>query len=597
MSREVIERLFLSLLLAAGFVMGGTPMGASSKSPTAMQRIPARFTLRIGVWTLWHDREVVIAPAVKGRVVSLKSCDQCATTSISQPTKLRADGDAVIVTLPGGEVRTTRITVIGPVAFTAHGETIAFNDPVTITARNGLPIIVATLPIERYVQRVVASESGPSDTSESLKALAIVVRTFALHVSHGHADYDLCDSTHCQLLHWKGNLDRDGAAHAATLATTGETLWFHGGRALAYFSKDCGGHTASPAEVWTHARPLAYLPSKPDQFCAGSGSEWASELTHAELTAALAAERIASPGWKTLTVASRGESGRAVTIRLDATEVSAEDFCLAVGKSLGWNRIPSTWFEVSQQGDRFQFHGRGMGHGVGLCQRGAAAMAAQSRSNTRQILAQYFPGAEPADETSGIAWQYFAGQGFELESLDASDAEYLPSLARARAEASQRSGLNTTGPFTVRAFATTQAFRDDTLAPGWVAAFTEGDWIGTQPLRTLAARRLLDATLLHEFLHALIEREAGSHTPLWLREGLVEVWSEAGKPLHSPPNLSVDETNAALAHPENGSQSEAAHRAAGWYAARLLDRYERAQVLTWLRSGIPGNMIAGIGQR
>ena len=51
------------------------------------------------------------------------------------------------------------------------------------------------------------------------------------------------------------------AAHAATLATAGETLWFHGQRALGYFHKDCGGRTATPAEIWPRAQPVAYLPS------------------------------------------------------------------------------------------------------------------------------------------------------------------------------------------------------------------------------------------------------------------------------------------------------------------------------------------------
>ena len=68
---------------------------------------------------------------------------------------------------------------------------------------------------------------------------------------------------------------------------------------------------------------------------------------------------------------------------------------------------------------------------------------------------------------------------------------------------------NASAPFTVRAFPSTSAFRHATLAPGWVAAFTEGNWIATQPLRTLAARQLLADTMRHEFLHALVEREAG----------------------------------------------------------------------------------------
>jgi stage II sporulation protein D len=451
---------------------------------------------------------------------------------------------------------------------------------------------------------VVAGESGPADSSESLKALAIVVRSFALHEAHGHANYDLCDSTHCQLLHWGGNSDRRAASHAATLATAGETLWFHGQRALAYFSKDCGGHTASPVEVWARAQPVSYLPSQPDRYCAADGSsEWASELTRAELTAALAADGVAQPGWQSLIVVRRGASGRVVTLRLDGVEVSAEDFRLAVGKAVGWNRLPSTWFEVSQQGDRFNFHGRGMGHGVGLCQKGAAAMAAQGRT-AFLILDEYFPGAKAADEASGIAWSHMNGEGFRLETLDAADAGYLPELARARAEASQRSGLNATEPFTVRAFPSTAVFRSATLAPGWVAAFTEGGWIGTQPLHMLAERRLLTPTMLHEFLHALVEREAGPRAPLWLREGLVVAWSEPGaadprSAIKSTPapTLSLDAIDAALAHADTEAQSEAAHRAAGWYAAQMLSRYGRAQVIAWLRSGLPAGIVAGLGQR
>jgi stage II sporulation protein D len=74
-------------------------------------------------------------------------------------------------------------------------------------------------------------------------------------------------------------------------------------------------------------------------------------------------------------VARRGESGRAVLVPTGGTEISAEGFRLAVDERLGWNKIPSTWFEVSREGDRFLFHGRGWGHGVGLCQKGTAVMA------------------------------------------------------------------------------------------------------------------------------------------------------------------------------------------------------------------------------
>ncbi|MGA2908714.1 MAG: SpoIID/LytB domain-containing protein [Terracidiphilus sp.] len=602
-----MRRSLLSLLAVAAVAWTGmqqAPQAAVSAAAAPREdRADARGTLRVGMWTLWHDREVVLTPTEPNHKITLRGCSECATRTFAKKSIVRADRNALTLTAAGKTGKAPRILLAEPVTLTAHGETVTLHDLVAITARKGALVIVVTLPVESYVERVVASESGAADSADSMKALAIVVRSFALHEAHGHTDYDLCDSTHCQLLHWNSNGGRAAAAHAATLSTAGETLWFHGQRALAYFGKDCGGRTASPTEIWPHARAVSYLPSQPDRFCTGDGGrEWASEITRAELSAALAAHGLAKPGWQNISVARRGESGRAVIIKIDGAEIGADEFRLAVGESLGWNRIPSTWFEVSRQGDGYAFHGRGWGHGVGLCQKGAAAMARQGRS-MQEILEQYFPGTQVADEATGREWSKFAGDGFVLESLEANDAAYLADLNRARAEAIERSELHATKPFTVRAFSSTPAFREATLAPGWVAAFTEGDWIGTQPLRTLAGRRLLADTMRHESLHALVEQQAGTRAPLWLREGLVEVWSKPSGNANSSnqelpaPELTVNATDASLAHATTEAESEAAHRAAEWYAAQLLAHYGRTQVLEWLKSDVPAGVVAGLGRK
>jgi stage II sporulation protein D len=287
----------------------------------------------------------------------------------------------------------------------------------------------------------------------------------------------------------------------------------------------------------------------------------------------------------------------------DATKILAEDFRLAVGRALGWNRIRSNWFEVAAEGDGFLFHGRGSGHGVGLCQTGAAEMGREGRGY-REILAQYFPGTTLAEVTTGAVWQTLGGQGFTLETSEAADGEFLPALSRALAEAESRSGLSPQGAIAVRAYRSTPAFRDATLAPGWVAAFTEGDQIELQPLRILAARKLLASVARHEFLHALVEEQATAQTPLWLREGLVEAWSSEVQssdprkefrgpsfPFFSAEKVGTKKTletiDEKLAHSASEAESEAAHRAAGWYTQQLLDRYGRAQVLEWLREGLP----------
>jgi stage II sporulation protein D len=588
-------RILSSTLLAiCVFVM----VRPAPKSIANAAATPAtRTSVRVGMWTLWHDREVKLIPAAPTHKITLRACGGCATLTFADAVVIRATGDSVLLGGAGRSGPANRVDIAAPVTLSAHGETVTIHNPVAITAHAGVLAIAVTMPVESYVERVVASESDSSDSPESLKALAVVVRSFALHENHGHADFDLCDSTHCQLLHWSANGGRWRIAHTAALSTSGETLWYRGQRALAYFSKDCGGRTASPTEIWPRARAVGYLPSQTDRFCtANTGRQWASQITRADLTAALAAHGIARPGWQHLAVARRGDSGRVVTLRLDASEVSAEDFRLAVGASLGWNQIPSTWFEENQQGDRFFFHGRGWGHGIGLCQKGAAAMAAQNLS-AAEILARYFPGAQPADEASGRIWQTLARNGFVLQSLDSADAAFLPELERARTFAAQRSGLGMPQAITVRAFASTPAFRNATGAPGWVAAFTEGDWIGTQPLRTLASRHLLDSTMRHEFLHALVEQQAGPAAPLWLREGLVELWADSDAKTSVAPTIKIEALDSTLAHASSETESTVAHRAAAFYTSRLVARYGRDNALLWLRSGIPVNVAATLGER
>jgi stage II sporulation protein D len=552
---------------------------AASQAETA-----PRSTIRVGVWTLWQDKEITVTP-LPGATV--RKCAECAAEPLAAFAPEAKDG-RLTWTEQNGRVRSANALLLaGRYRIAAHGESLTLAWPLRITAQRGALLLAATLPVEQYVELAVASESGAADGPESRKALAVVARSFALAPAHGHAEFDVCDSTHCQWVHWRTTPE----AHAAAMATAGESLWRNGSRMEAYFHQNCGGRTAAAGEVWpgrtaADQRARGVLISRADSYCQRAGSsEWSATLSRAELTRALAAAGLAAPGWKSLTVVQRGASGRATLLLAGSTRIPAEDFRLAVGRALGWNQIRSNWFEIAAQGDGFLFHGRGSGHGVGLCQAGAAEMAREGRGY-REILAQYFPGAALAEETTGAAWQTLSGQGFTLETSEAADAAYLPALARALAEAESRSGLAPGTAIAVRAYRSTPAFRDATLAPGWVAAFTEGDRIAVQPLRILAARKLLSGVLRHEFLHALVEERATARTPLWLREGLVEAWS--GDLRRGPrPVLTPELAGQKLAHAASEAESESAHRAAGWYAQQLLDRFGRAQVLEWLRAGVP----------
>jgi len=550
----------------------------------AQAETPPRATLRVALWTLHRDPTASVTPLTGA---TLQLCETCPNQP-GKPLTLQANNATLTWTEPNQLPRQSpQLLLAGNWRIAAHSESLTLGDPLRISAQSGALLFVATLPIERYVEQVVAAESGPADSPESLKALAVVARSFALQPRHGHAGFDVCDSTHCQFLRWRSSPQ----AHEAAQSTAGEVLWISNHRAEAFFHQNCGGRTAAASEVWPQragAGPATQkaLLSREDPYCGRAGSpEWSTTLSRAQLTQALSAAGLAPSGWTTLTVAQRGPSGRAAILQIGAIRTAAEDFRLAVGRALGWNQIRSNWFEISPQGENFHFHGRGSGHGVGLCQTGAAEMAGAGK-NDREILAQYFPNATAGEETTAIPWQSLPGQNFTLETSDPTDRQYLPALTQALAEAQSRSGLHPNAPIAVRAYRSTPVFRDATLAPGWVAAFTEGNRIALQPLRILAARRLLAGTARHEFLHALVETESTPQTPLWLREGLVEIWS--GEPIPpAKPAQSPDAISQQLAHAASLAESQQTHRAAAWYASQLLNRHGRAQTLAWLRAGVP----------
>jgi stage II sporulation protein D len=73
--------------------------------------------------------------------------------------------------------------------------------------------------------------------------------------------------------------------------------------------------------------------------------------------------------------------------------MNANTFRLVVNHGLNDAPLKSTWFDARRQGDRYVFDGRGFGHGVGLNQWGAHAMAQQGKTY-REILNFYYTDVE-----------------------------------------------------------------------------------------------------------------------------------------------------------------------------------------------------------
>jgi hypothetical protein len=201
-----------------------------------------------------------------------------------------------------------------------------------------------------------------------------------------------------------------------------------------YFGASCGGETASIAALWGTA-PVQYLQSARDEFCAsGPHAHWTDQISRADLLRALQADSRTDVGHHLdqIAVTKHDDSGRAEFITITGEQqkvVRGWDFKLIVGRTLGWNILKSSRFEVSRNGSSFVFRGSGFGHGLGLCQEGAHVMATRG-ANYQRILEKYFPGTRVGRNT-GTSGQVGTDTGTrgrgDAENVDVS-ARWQPDL-------------------------------------------------------------------------------------------------------------------------------------------------------------------------
>ena len=425
---------------------------------------------------------------------------------------------------------------------------------------------VLDLPLERYVAGVLAGESSLFRSDAALRAMAVAARTYAVRLRGRHAaeGFDFCATTHCQ------RVDMDGiTARLVSIAdeTAGELLWFEGKPAFTPYTRDCGGRTEDAAVAWPDlAAP--YLKSHPDPYCTRAGTEvWQWDADPANIVKALVAAGLRTPPALTgIAVVSRTTSGRAIALSLtgagEPIRISAGSFRFAVGRELGWNTVRSDLYEIRSASGRILFQGRGAGHGVGLCQRGADQMGAEGRSY-RDILAFYYPGTAVGITARGFAWQRLGGESVALWTTQPDrDASVLEIAERESRRVTQRTNWPWPARVEIRIYPDLDSFRNATGEPGWVAGFTGGRRIQLQPASVLRSRGVLVETVRHELFHVAVESRAAAGLPLWFREGIV----------------------AYLTGPASARRAYAESIHA---VAELVNRYGEAAVLDWVARGLP----------
>jgi stage II sporulation protein D len=505
----------------------------------------------------------------------IADCAACAHRSLSAPMSFSGHGEL----FAGGALRLTD---------TALGEQRSAVGLWRLKAAAGMVDVVLTLPSERYVAAVLSSETDASEPSESLRAMAIVARAYALNGSHytaaaGHLKADLCDSTECQAARFGYVSD---AIEQAVWETAGETLWFGRRRAEVYFSQSCGGMTedAHAARLAIHSTP--YLGVHADPYCLRrNASAWHAEVKLTDLQSIAKSQNWhLPPEIASVKVTKRTASHRAQLLEFAGrdgvrAQVSASALRLAIGRALGWNKVRSDWYDIGVRNGALIFDGRGFGHGVGLCQFGATEMVIEHKT-AREILAFYFPGTHVGIGPNDAGWITEDTVGITVRSaarLTAKQREEMD-ISWQQAKTLFPPRITITPQITFAPSA--ELFRQMTSQPGWMLASTSGSRIVINAKPILSQK-----TLRHEMLHVLVESEASTKTPLWLREGLVEVLD--GEAAGSA--MSEAAMEAELSHPTSREASELAHRAAAAKVRRLGTRYGMVQVRSWLISSPPAS--------
>ncbi len=268
-----------------------------------------------------------------------------------------------------------------------------------IVRRDAAFLAVNVVDLEDYVAGVIGAEMGSESHREALAVQAIISRGFGVmqveeeHKSRAKRWFDVYDDTRDQV--YAGLGKASSAVRKAVEETRGQVLLYDGKPFTTYFSSTCGGHTEAVEDIFGGS-PFKPLSGIPCTWCEKSRVyEWTVTYPETEVRDLLRKAGHEIGDVKKIEVLDKMEHGRVKLVKLWSTgapkplELSGK----ALREALDGDKLLSTKFDVTREGDAYVFTGHGWGHGVGLCQTGAMRMAEKGKK-AEEILETYYPGAQ-----------------------------------------------------------------------------------------------------------------------------------------------------------------------------------------------------------
>lgn len=253
--------------------------------------------------------------------------------------------------------------------------------------------IINELKLEDYLKGILPKETSASWNLETLKAQAVISRTYALKNigRHYKQGFDVCSQVHCQV--YGGASCESKNTNKAVVKTSGEVVLYNDKLAQTFFHSSCGGHTEDPKYVWQwKTETPIYLKGMKDDYCKDNPHQnWTVSLSESAIR-----EKLVKAGYKTGKIKNISTSGtttakaaKEIIIKHSKGTLKLNSYTFRCAVSA--DKIKSTLITgIERKNNSFIFKGKGWGHKIGLCQWGAKAMGDKG-SSYKEILAFYYP--------------------------------------------------------------------------------------------------------------------------------------------------------------------------------------------------------------
>jgi stage II sporulation protein D len=261
---------------------------------------------------------------------------------------------------------------------------------------------ITEIKLEEYIQGVVAAEMAVDWPLEALAAQAILARTFTLEkIEEGGVEARGTDaSTDIKEFQAYNREKVNDNVKKAVERTRGEVVKYKGELIKAWFHADGGGKTAASAEegLGYNREPTPYIKSVDDpgiEITVEENKNWQAAFPLDQVSKAVQEVTGQTPSnINSVEIAEKGPSGRATEIKIGDVVVSGPGLRLALGNE----KMRSTLLTgISLEGGQVIMRGQGYGHGVGMSQWGARALAEQGKT-PEEIVAYFFKDVEIVKE-------------------------------------------------------------------------------------------------------------------------------------------------------------------------------------------------------